>query len=592
MTLVQLRDLLARFTADPALIPTADLRAALSAVRQLAAAAAVTLDELRELRTIRDAFTAETEQRDAAEAERADLLGDLTADPDDTADPDPEPDDPPADPEPATPPASDPDPDPGPEPGPDLPHADQEATGRRIPLGAGTPRTTGPRGRQQHTTITGRLLASRDVNVQGATHRADTELADHDALYGALAVAAQSGFTGRRDVARVEYTYPQDRQVPPGADPAHATRIVRDAQRDFRRQRGLRTRRAAEFAAGGLCAPPDVRYDIPVVGSTARPVADSLLNVQAPHGRLQYRPAINGAAAGLDAATGFWTVQDDIDANTAGAPDPTKTCLAPDCPNPTTCSIEAVYYCLEYPNMTAQFDPDWVRAMDEAARVGGARKRENRLLASMRAGSTSLTTAATLGATRNFFANLHRVIAMIRSVYRMDEQTEPLDMLAPAWLGELIGADLVNQMATSNMDYFGVGPGLVAEWAGRRNVNMTWHLDGLGSQVGPPAVAAQSYSYPAAGTPVPGFPDTVELFLYGSGDWGRLSGQALNIGVVRDSALNARNKFQVFNEEYESACYLGPATGGPRSFRLIMTLQPTGISAGVASPALAASTES
>lgn len=584
MTIEQLRALLA---AGLAAATDAELATALQFISSTASSYAgqtptsESVETLRELAQARDAITAEQSNRAALAQQQADLLAGFTAADDDDADADG--DDGAADDDDADADADD--------DGADADDADgddadgdgrQGLAGRRIPLGSMTRGRRGGNRQLADIVVGGRARFATTVTTDGhGTVQADAEVTDRDAFLDAFAVKARSYYSARnplpkQSIIRVDKSYPDERQLSP--ERTDNSRRIRRAQRQAQ-QRSMK-RRTAAFAAGGLCAPADVRYEIPVIGDVARPVRDALLPMQAEHGRIQFRPAINGAQQG--GATGFWTVQDDIDAATAGAPDPTKTCLAVDCPATATCQIEAVYHCVELPNMTARFDPDWAESAVEATYVGHARAAENRLLAALRAGSTLLTSAKVLGASRDVLMTIDRMVAMIRSVFRMDPEVEPLRMVAPAWLNDMIRADLVAAQHTSRPEWLATPTTEVNNWLGAagRNVNPTWHLDGLGAVVGPPAVAQQFYDPVVAGTAVPEFPDTVEVFLYGEGDWLLLDGGTLDIGVVRDSALNSRNRYQQFAETFEAACYAGPTGTTPRSFRLFLTLDPTGLSAG------------
>jgi hypothetical protein len=135
-----------------------------------------------------------------------------------------------------------------------------------------------------------------------------------------------------------------------------------------------------------------------------------------------------------------------------------------------------------------------------------------------------------------------------------------------------------------------VGDGLVslavadeemARWFAVRNVNITWHLDGIN----PPDVDLatdivtpnQFYALLATNSPVPGFPTPVSTILFREGDWLYLDGGTLDLGVVRDSTLNGENRFQTFSESFETTAFRGV-----ESIHLVLQVQPTGESAATA----------
>jgi len=91
------------------------------------------------------------------------------------------------------------------------------------------------------------------------------------------------------------------------------------------------------------------------------------------------------------------------------------------------------------------------------------------------------------------------------------------------------------------------------------------------------SIASQVYSEVAAGQPIPGYPNQVDCLLFTTGGFLWLDGGTLDLGLVRDSALNAQNRYQQFSETFE-----GVANRTVEPLRLAMTVQPTGQSAGTA----------
>jgi hypothetical protein len=75
-----------------------------------------------------------------------------------------------------------------------------------------------------------------------------------------------------------------------------------------------------------------------------------------------------------------------------------------------------------------------------------------------------------------------------------------------------------------------------------------------------------------AGQPLPSWPTSVDTALFQTGDWLYLDGGTLDLGVVRDSELNRRNRYQTFTETFE-----GTALIGAESLRVVFTgIDPTG----------------
>lgn len=434
-----------------------------------------------------------------------------------------------------------------------------ELTGNR-----GTPAVVRPR------------LAHRTVALPGSG-LADSGL-DREKIADAFArkLNDRAGTTsGRLDMLRIVTDFPEERTLRSDVS-ALSNRSKMDAlTQDVQKMHATQ----ALVAAGGLCAPMEPLYDIPVVGVDERPVQGALARFGADRGGITFRPA-------LDAVTqvggiGKWTVADDTT-----DPLPEKTCAEFNCPGVLTEQVEATYLCLQFSNMTSRFDPEWADSVLQAQRVAHARYAENDLLTKITTGSKALYTTKLLGATRDILATLDKVTAYYRNVHRLGNVA--LRAILPLWARNLMRADIVRQMVGDGLEALAIVDGMIDEWFARRNVNITWHLDGINpadlTTPEPDVVtAAQFYTLAAAQSLVPGFPDTVTMNLFPEGDWILLDGGELNLGIVRDSALNANNRYQLFSESFQQ-----PVFRGVESLVVHMQVQPTGESAATTSTAAVA----
>jgi hypothetical protein len=175
------------------------------------------------------------------------------------------------------------------------------------------------------------------------------------------------------------------------------------------------------------------------------------------------------------------------------------------------------------------------------------------------------------------------VISYYRNRHRLDS-TVPLRTILPQWLINMLATDAARMMNTSGdlSGLFGISQAAIEAWFRTRNVGVTWHLDGLAATASPVdgvAVPAQFYNTLSAGQAVPGWPNAVDSILYREGDWLFLDGGTLDIGLVRDSQLNLRNRYQTFMETFE-----GVAFQGLESLRVVLPLVPNGASSGTIAP--------
>ena len=386
-----------------------------------------------------------------------------------------------------------------------------------------------------------------------------------DAFVKAFAAVARSKGNGSANIAHVEFAYPAERTL--GDDSAANQARIAAA-----------TDEQAITAAGGLCLPPEVRYDINVLGVTDRPVHQALNTFRTERGILQYRAPFDALA--MTSGLGMWTQTDD-QAIVIPPADPDtnvyKSCYVVSCPGVLEASIYSTYMCLEFPNMTARFDTEWVRATTQAAQIAWSRYTENNLLSRLFSASKILKgMGPAVSAVADLLATYDRVIAYYRNRHRLNSRVS-LRTIMPQWVINLLMTDLARRFTMASPgELFGIAQSELERWFSTRGVNVTWHLDGLaGATVSGVTVAQQFYDDSVAGAVVPQYPANVDSLLFVEGDWLLLDGGTLDLGLVRDSELNKRNRYQTFIETFE-----GVAFTGKESLRVVLPLRPDGSAAG------------
>jgi hypothetical protein len=383
-------------------------------------------------------------------------------------------------------------------------------------------------------------------------------------------------------VATVRTTFPEDRMLRENAVDRNTPLVAAAVSRENLLAAGEQAAgTGAIVAAGGLCGPIESLNDVPVLGSTARPVRDALANFGAERGGVRWREHLS--FGDMAAAVGFWTLADDEaagdPANNVGGDytGPVKPCAEVLCPGEVEAYVEAVTLCLLFRNASARFDPEGTAANITAAQIAHARIAENRLLAQLGALSTTVTGGEVLGALRDLLVWIDQLLAQYRSFYRLDDAVA-LRMVLPQWVRNLLRADLTRGMA-GDLDAIAVADATIAGWFQTRGVNITWHLDGLPARAAAagvaPAVPAQAYGAFTAAGAVAAFPAAIECLLWVEGDMLHLDGGTLDLGVVRDSTLNARNEYKTFSESWE-----GVAHRGVEAIRGVVTTRPLGMVSG------------
>ena len=387
------------------------------------------------------------------------------------------------------------------------------------------------------------LVAAGDFD----TVRAGAVLADPETAARAFISAIQTsrGYRGPRvkiPVARSLAEFTPERT------------LGRDAQLNYQRIQqvaGL----PAITASGGICAPSEIRYDLPILGDDARPVRDSAtarFGVDRGGIRTLTPPILTDATGAIT----VWTETNDVNPTSPT----TKACLTVTCPDDTETIVDAIVKCLEFGNYRQRFFPEQVAAYMQLAAVAHAREAENRMLTAIGAGSTTVNAGQLLGTTRDVLATLDRAIAAMENRHRV--KSLPLRFVAPDWLHDMIRADLTRQMPVGTLDEtLAIADAKIDAWFRMRGVNVTWTMDGESGQV---------FGLQGDG-PLIGWPSTVITYLYPEGSWLFLDGGQLDLGIVRDSTLNSTNDFQMFAETFEAVHF-----HGVESLRITMDVCPDG----------------
>lgn len=319
----------------------------------------------------------------------------------------------------------------------------------------------------------------------------------------------------------------------------------------------------ALVAAGGLLGPVDTSWDIYELGETlGRPVKDSLPSFNADRGGLRFMTP--PMLADLEGAVSVWTLQDDIDAAQEGSTK-VKPCIRVEAGEEVTVYLEAMPLCLTFGNLGARAYPELVERHIALAMIWQARFAETRLLTRIGALSKSVTAAKELGAARDIFVQIEQVAAGMRSRHRLDENA-PFKALFPVWFKNALRADLVKQLPGDGQDAaFNLVEATINKWFAARNINVTWFVDGEAGQI--------------LGEQLPGalneFPANVIWYLFPEGTFLYLDAATIDLGLVRDSTLNATNDYKLFLETFENV-----AKVGVESLRITSELAIAGASAG------------
>lgn len=502
---------------------------------------------------------AEQESRDAAAAERAERAAAALAlvrgeSDDDEGDGEPEDEaETPAEDEPAPVVEAEVDPTPEPEQTPEQ----IAAAARRRPLtrvAARRPAAAAPRATQPSNPF-GNTHIVASANAPGIDSGSRITSWDQLARGFVNAINASKGYRGPQakipifTIGRGIEDYPEHQRW--STDPGENTLRVERAQRTIRAAGGLQAALSNGLtAAGGICAPTDVRRDLPGVVATAdRPFRDGYFTqfgVEGTGGGIRTLPGPR--IEDLNGASSWWTNDDDISALDGS---PTKTCLTVTCPDDETETIvEAAVMCLRYGNFRAKYFPQQIARWMELMEAAHARLAEKRLMAAVSAAKTSQPDVAqTLGTTRDLLAGLDRISAIWDDVHRRPNGAL-LAIALPRKLRNKIRSDITRQLPTGTFMDTLMGPtdAQIDQLIRARGFEPTWLLEGE---------SGQDFNAQGVAGTLQGWPATTRTYVNQPGDWLHLGGGTLTLGVMRDTVTTATNDVQFFTETDEAPHFHG-----------------------------------
>lgn len=302
------------------------------------------------------------------------------------------------------------------------------------------------------------------------------------------------------------------------------------------------------LTAGAWCAPRAPIYDVPTVGTTARPVRDSLPTFNANRGGVVWMeppvlPTIDDSLALWRYSGSAW--QSFTDTPGTGTAGTTKPCFTIPCGTEHTADLDALTLCMCFDNLMAKAFPEWVRATTDLTMVAQARFAEQVALSQMFAIATTGTcgTPATqVGAARDFLLTVRAAAASLRWSLRMD-MNAPLQLLAPSWVAEAMAIDLALQ-SPGDSTYRTTDSEVMSAFSDF-HVQPVWYIDDA-----PGTDAFSGCSFPA----------NAHWLLYPTGSFIRLDNGELNLGIVRTKEDVQANRYCEFSETFETIAYMGPAS--------------------------------
>ena len=324
----------------------------------------------------------------------------------------------------------------------------------------------------------------------------------------------------------------------------------------------------ALVAGGGWCAPSEIRYDFFNVAGMPREIDLPTVGVSRGGIRFPVSPAIGDVFfqnAGSNPASGFggfafamsnatdpwlWTESDDILTVTGSV---NKPVLRVPCPSFSEVRLECYGISLTAGNLTDDAYPESTQNFIRLLRAAYAHAINARLISLMVSASSS---AISIGTAAN--ALVPQVVNMTglastdyRTRYAMDEDAV-LEVVFPYWLLEAMRSDLGYKPGIDSTALLSVLDGEIMGLFTSRNVRPQFVSDWQVRATGLPGVSTENLA---------AWPTSVDFLLYAAGTFLHGTGLQLDLGVIRDSVLNAENDYSaVWAEECHLIAKVGHAS--------------------------------
>lgn len=320
----------------------------------------------------------------------------------------------------------------------------------------------------------------------------------------------------RVPVAQISYPIAEENKV--GADLAHNLDVLD------------RVTKPSALTAAGWCAPSTNLYELFAVDA-----GDGLIDlptVQVTRGGLNV-PGFIGIG---EADNALWTWTED-----SRDDEETKPCLYVPCPDFTDYRLEAEGLCITAGNLTDRAYPELTQRFVQLAINSHLHRVSAAIINKILNGATGVTMNAVNSSAAGSILNaIDLQVADYRSQYRMSVNTV-LEAVFPLWTRELMRSDLAmrNGVMLTNVS----DADLAAHFATRKVRPQFVHdyqpLYGMGAATA--------------------WPSTVSFILYAAGSYVRGDGGTIDLGVVRDSVLNATNDFTAaWTEQLYLVAKVGP----------------------------------
>jgi len=297
------------------------------------------------------------------------------------------------------------------------------------------------------------------------------------------------------------------------------------------------------IAAGGWCSPSEISYDF--FNIVCEDGALDLPTVGINRGGIRWPTSPSFADVVLGGALWTWTETQDIAAVTGTGQSGTKTCGRVPCPGFNEARLHCDGICLTVGNLTEDAYPELIANHTRLVMASHFHKINRARINEVRALSASFTVtngSAGAGAVAPVLGAMELQAIDYRDRYSMC-QDAVLEVIAPRWLRGVLRSDLRKRMGAGT-DMLSASDAYLMSLFDAINVRIQWVNDYQVRTAGFPGVP---------GTLPTAWPTTVEFMMFAPGTVVLGQGMRLDLGIIRDSVLNATNDYTA---EWMEECWL------------------------------------
>lgn len=383
------------------------------------------------------------------------------------------------------------------------------------------------------------------IDIPGVAH--GTDLPDIAALATAFQRKAKA-IPVTRDgkgaphhlVASVRNTF--DHTIDERTNPATVEELWRDMTKSENQK--------ALVAGGGWCAPSQLMYDffniaedtdgaidLPTVGVSRGgvrfPVSPAIGDVFFQAGGSNPASGFGGFAFTMSNATDPWLWSESDDALTVTGSVNKPTLRVP-CPTFSEVRLECYGISLTAGNLTDDAYPESTVNFIRLLRAAYSHAINARLISLMdtaAGGATTIGAVTTDGPAARLLNSVGLAAMDYRAKFAMGTNAV-LEVVVPYWVREVIRADLAMR-PFEDLDALAVADAQIDAYFAARKVRVQWVND----------YQVRGANQPGSSSNLTAWPATVNFLVYAAGTFLHGTGLQLDLGVIRDSVLNAENDY-------------------------------------------------